>query len=159
MSDVTQYAENLKALIDEWADDIEVLKAKIDTAATRAKGEYEKQMRELQARHKEIGEQIEVLKEQAEKAKGEANTEIEKQISELKIKRNEICRATGYHEEKEWSGAGRDQNRHGACHRRDEDRAERAKMRFRETSKSPMKTPSGEFPVHPKVIKLTNNLL
>lgn len=40
--------EKLKSLIGEWAEDIEKLNARINIAATRAKGEYEKQMRELQ---------------------------------------------------------------------------------------------------------------
>lgn len=68
MGERNQYIEKVRARIAQWDAEIDRMKAKADEAEADARIEYEKQMREMQARRDEGVDRLEMLREASDEA-------------------------------------------------------------------------------------------
>ncbi|HEV58412.1 MAG TPA: hypothetical protein ENN87_13115 [Phycisphaerales bacterium] len=83
MSERDAYVGKMKARLDEWSAEIEVLEARAAHARASARAEYERQMRQLREQASETADQLRELRDGGESAWNELKGGVEQAMGAL----------------------------------------------------------------------------
>ena len=77
------YVEKMKAKLDEWNADIEVLEAKAENASAEARARYEAQVRDMREQRDDFEEKLQEVRLGSEAALGELKRGIDEAATTL----------------------------------------------------------------------------